>query len=125
LAVLEGFSVGQTVTSPDEKLALTLVWRVLHTPDVSYRVFTHLLDADGRVIAQHDSFPVNSTRLTTGWVPDEYIVDPYALEFLPEGRDYRGPAHLEVGFYNPDTGRRVSVAGGADHIILPIEITVQ
>jgi hypothetical protein len=125
MAVLEGFSVGQTVTSPDEKLALTLVWRVLHTPDVSYRVFTHLLDANGKVIAQHDSFPVNNARLTTGWVPDEYIVDPYALAFLPEGRDYRGPAHLEVGFYDPDTGRRVPVAGGADHIILPIEITVQ
>jgi hypothetical protein len=125
LAVLEGFSVGQTVISPDEKLDLTLVWRVLHTPGASYRVFTHLLNADGKVIAQQDGFPANNTRLTTGWVPDEYIVDPYALEFLPEGKDYRGPAHLEVGFYNPDTGERVLVAGGADHIVLPIEITVQ
>jgi hypothetical protein len=125
LAVLEGFSVGQTVISPDDKLDLTLVWRALRTPQTSYRVFTHLLDADGRVIAQQDGYPVNNTRLTTGWVPDEYIVDPYALEFLPEGRTYRGPAHLEVGFYDPDTGQRVLAAGGADHIILPIEITVQ
>jgi hypothetical protein len=125
LAVLEGFSVGQTVISPDEKLDLTLVWRALRTPDTSYRVFTHLLNADGKVIAQQDGFPVNNTRLTTGWVPDEYIVDPYALEFLPEGLSYRGPAHLEVGFYDPDTGQRVLAAGGADHIILPIEITVQ
>jgi hypothetical protein len=125
LAVLEGFSVGQTVISPDEKLDLTLVWRALRTPQTSYRVFTHLLNADGKVIAQQDGFPVNNTRPTTGWVPDEYIVDPYALEFLPEGRTYRGPAHLEVGFYDPDTGQRVLAAGGADHIILPIEITVQ
>ena len=115
LAVLEGFSVGQTVISPDDKLDLTLVWRALRTPETSYRVFTHLLDADGKVIAQQDGFPVNSTRLTTSWVPDEYIVDPYTLEFLPEGRSYRGPAHLEVGFYDPDTGQRVLAAGGADH----------
>jgi hypothetical protein len=101
------------------------VWRALRTPDTSYRVFTHLLNADGKVIAQQDGFPVNNTRLTTGWVPDEYIVDPYALEFLPKGLAYRGPAHLEVGFYDPDTGQRVLAAGGADHIILPIEITVQ
>ncbi len=125
LAVLEGFSVGQTTISPDEKLDLSLVWRALRTPDTSYRVFTHLLNADGKVIAQQDGFPVNNTRLTTGWVPDEYIVDPYALEFLPEGRAYRGVAHLEVGFYDPDTGQRVLAAGGADHIILSIEITVQ
>jgi hypothetical protein len=125
LAVLEGFSVGQTAVSTDEKLDLTLVWRVLATPDRSYRVFTHLLDANGQVIAQHDSYPVNSTRLTTSWMQAEYLVDPYALEFLPERRDYQGPAQLEVGFYNPDTGERALVAGGADHIVLPIEITVQ
>jgi hypothetical protein len=58
-------------------------------------------------------------------VRDEYIIDSYVLEFLPEGKDYRGPARLEVGFYAPDTGERVRVAGGADHILLPIEITVQ
>jgi hypothetical protein len=125
LAVLEGFSVGKTIIAPDEKLDLTLVWRVIETPGESYRVFTHLLDSDGQVIAQHDSFPANNTRLTTGWIPNEYIVDPYTLEFLPERQDYRGSAHLEVGFYNPETNNRVHVAGGADHILLPIEITVQ
>ncbi len=125
LAVLEGFSVGQRVVSANEKLDLTLVWRVLDTPDRSYRVFTHLLDTNGQVIAQHDDFPVHGTRLTTGWVQDEYLIDPYALEFLPERRDYQGPAHLEVGFYDPDSGERVRIAGGADHLVLPIEITVQ
>jgi len=125
LAVLEGFSVVQTAITPDDALDLTLVWRVTETSALSYRVFTHLLGADGRVIAQHDGLPVNGTRLTTGWVPGEYIVDPHALTFLTERSDYRGPAHLEVGFYDPETGDRVPVANGADHIVLPIEITVQ
>lgn len=125
LAVLEGFSVGQTVISTDQRLDLTLVWRVLDTPDASYRVFTHLLNVDGQVIAQHDGYPVNGDRPTIGWVPDEYIVDPYALEFLPEFADYRGPARLEVGFYDPDTGVRVPVTNGANYSMLPIDITVQ
>jgi hypothetical protein len=125
LALLEGFSVADTTISPDETLDLTLVWRVTRTPDISYRVFTHLLDPQSRVIAQHDGYPVNGSRLTTSWVPDEYIVDPYALEFDPEFADYRGPARLEVGFYDPDTGERIRVANGADHVILPVEITVQ
>jgi hypothetical protein len=125
LATLEGFSVGQTTISTDETLELTLVWRVTRTPPTSYRVFTHLLDADGRVIAQHDGFPANDSRFTTSWAKDEYIVDLHALAFDPERKDYRGPARIEVGFYNPDTNERVRAANGADHVLLPVEITVE
>ncbi len=125
LAALVGFSAGPVTLSPDESLRLTLVWQAQGTGAESYRVFTHLLDADSRVIAQHDGYPVNGERLTTGWVVGEYVVDTHDLTFLPEGRAYRGPARLEVGLYNPDTGYRVPVAGGADHVLLPLEITVQ
>lgn len=125
VAVLEGFSVAQTKVSPDERLGLTLVWRVTETPEVSYRVFTHLLNDAGRVIAQHDDIPGRGARPTTGWVAGEYLADPYALVFNEEGRAYRGPARLEVGFYDPQTGARVLTAGGADHVMLPVEIAVR
>jgi len=125
VAVLEGFSVAQTEISPEEALGLTLVWRVTETPDVSYRVFTHLLNDAGRVIAQHDDVPGQGARPTTSWVAGEYLADPYALVFNDEGRAYRGSARLEVGFYDPQTGARVLTAGGADHVILPVEIAVR
>ncbi len=125
VAVLEGFSVARTEISPDEPLGLTLVWRVMETPDVSYRVFTHLLNDAGRVIAQHDDVPGQGARPTTSWVAGEYLADPYALVFNDEGRAYRGPARLEVGFYDPQTGARVLTAGGADHVILPAEIVIR
>ncbi len=125
VAVLEGFSVAQTTVSPDETLALTLVWRATGTPTTSYRVFTHLLSEGGRVIAQHDELPVGGARPTTGWMPGEYLLDTYHLVFNDEGRQYRGPARLEVGFYDPQTGARVPVVGGADHVVLPVEITVE
>ncbi len=125
LATLEGISVASAAVSPDEMLDLTLVWKATGTADASYRVFTHLLSADGIVIAQHDGYPVGETRLTTGWVKGEYLVDVYRLAFLPEGQGYRGPARLEVGFYNPETNYRIPVSGGGDHVILPVEITVE
>jgi hypothetical protein len=125
LAVLEGFSAAKTTITPDDTLDLALVWRVLQTPTTSYRVFTHLLDAEGRVIAQHDGLPVGEARPTTSWVPGEYLVDTHALSFIPDREDYRGPASLEVGFYDPETGERVPVTNGADHVILPVEITVE
>ena len=125
VAVLEGFSAAQTEITPDETLGLTLVWRVTETPGVSYRVFTHLLNDAGRVIAQHDDVPGQGARPTTSWVAGEYLADPYALVFNDEGRAYRGPARLEVGFYDPQTGARVLTAGGADHVMLPVEIVVR
>lgn len=125
LAVLEGFSVPQTTVMPEDTLELTLVWQALETSNTSYRVFTHLLNTEGRVIAQHDSYPVGGDRPTTGWVAGEYIVDTYHLVFDPEFTGYHGPARLEVGFYNPETGDRIPAAHGADHIVLPITIMVQ
>jgi hypothetical protein len=77
------------------------------------------------VIAQHDGYPVHESRLTTGWMPGEYIVDEHALTFLPEGQGYRGPARLEVGFYDPETNHRIPVSNGGDHVVLPVEIMVE
>lgn len=125
LAVLEGFSVAQTTLSPQESLDLTLVWRALEPANTSYRVFTHLLDNANHVIAQHDDYPLGGTRPTTGWMPGEYFVDRYTLVFDPAYSAYSGPARLEVGFYDPETGVRVLAAHGADHIVLPVEIMVQ
>ena len=49
--------------------------------------------------------PVDWTRPTTGWVEDEYVTTIHALA-LPAG-EYR----LRLGWYAPETGERVSVAG--------------
>ncbi|WP_119072427.1 hypothetical protein [Aggregatilinea lenta] len=122
LATLAGFSTNAMTVSPDDPLTLTLVWRADETTSTSYKVFTHLLDVDGMVVAQHDGYPVEGDRPTSGWVPGEYVLDSHTLDF--ERDDYHGPAQVEVGLYDPDTGERVPLSNGADHIILPVEITV-
>lgn len=123
VAVLEGFTLETARIPAGEDFTLTLVWQAQVTPVASYVVFNHLLDANGRVIAQHDGVPVDGTRPTTSWVAGEYLVDTHRLEFLHP--DYRGPAHLEVGLYNPETGARVPLSRGGDHIVLPVEIVVE
>lgn len=91
--------------------AVTLRWRAPKPVSVAYKVFVHLADDAGRIVAQHDAQPVNDLRPTTTWGPDEIIVDRHGLS-LPETAP--GTYHLEVGLYNPETGERLHTADGRD-----------
>jgi len=101
-----------------EPLRISLIWKAAPTtPQLVYTVFVHLLDQNGQVIAQDDAQPVGGTRPTTGWLAGEYIVDDHDLHFNRAG--YSGPATLEIGLYDPATGKRVSLADGSDHFVVP------
>jgi hypothetical protein len=77
---------------------VTLTWQALREMANDYKVFVHLLDASGRLVAGSDAIPAGWTRPTTGWVKGEYIVDPYTLE-LPAGLSL-GDYQIEVGMYD-------------------------
>jgi hypothetical protein len=122
---LVGFDLSDTSIRNSGTFALTLYWQSGETPNTTYTVFTHLLNASGQVIAQNDSPPDNGNRPTTGWVKGEYIVDKHVLEFNVQGQNYTGPATLEVGLYDPLTGQRVLLSNSADHVLLPVSVTVK
>lgn len=104
-ARLLGWEVSEAGTG--EPLTLTLYWQALEPADQPYKVFTHLLDVTGRLVAQHDSVPVGGARPTTGWREGEYLVDPYTL--VPPAS---GEFTVEVGMYHPETLERVEVELG-------------
>ena len=37
---------------------------------------------------------------------------------------YAGPATIEVGLYNPETGERLLTADGRDFVYLPVELEI-
>ena len=124
LARLAGFNLPKTTFSSSETIPLTLVWQSLaNAPQTEYVVFTHLLDDQGRIIAQHDGPPANGNRITTGWLAQEYILDDHEMTFLIRG--YEGEALIEVGLYDPVSGDRLRSSNGADHVILPGRITIE
>jgi Dolichyl-phosphate-mannose-protein mannosyltransferase len=91
---------------PGQTLTVILYWNVLASPAVSYKVFVHVLDQTGAVIAQHDDFPNRGARPTTTWQPGETIVDTYEV---PIGSTVQPGAYaLELGFYDPSTGDRLA-----------------
>ncbi|HEV8637996.1 MAG TPA: glycosyltransferase family 39 protein [Chloroflexota bacterium] len=106
---------GYAVARPSPTRArLTLLWQAGGTPSRDYKVFNHVLDPAGQIVAQRDSVPADWTRPTTGWVAGEYVVDRYELELPAEARDLR----LRIGLYDPATGDRLPTADGRDHLDL-------
>ncbi len=124
LARLTGFNLRKTTFTSDETVPLTLAWQSLaHAPQTEYVVFTHLLDDQGRIIAQHDGPPARGDRKTTSWLAQEYILDEHEMTFLIRG--YEGEGVIEVGWYDPVSGERLQSGDGADHVILPVQITIE
>ena len=96
-------------------LTLTLHWRVEQTPNARYKIFVHLLDASGRVVAQRDGEPLADLRPTTMWRAGETLADNYGV-FI-ESDTSPGEYRVEIGVYRADDGARVPV-GESDHLIL-------
>jgi hypothetical protein len=98
LVTLVGANISSEVIKPGGTLHLTLYWRALAEMDISYTVFTHLIDAQSRIWAQKDNIPVAGSRPTTGWLPGEVIVDEYELVVEPKAPP--GEYIIEVGLYD-------------------------
>jgi hypothetical protein len=129
-AALLGYDLAPNPVRPGESLRLTLYWRRVGYIPRSYTVFTHLLGPGDRIVAQKDSPPDDGDRPTTNWVLGEVVDDPYDL-LIPPGTP-PGRYQLEVGMYEPQTGRRVLVSPGhppdapatGDRILVPEAVVV-
>jgi len=119
---LLGHSLGQDAGA----LALTLFWQADEQPQTDYQVFVHVLDADGKMLAQADGPPVGGIYPTSAWLPGQIISDTHRI-VLPEGSMPEGsrPASLEVGLYDLASMQRLPAAAarnaaeGNDAVIIP------
>ena len=98
---LAGYSIeGST---DDAALDVELVWQALDEPAGNYKVFVHLLDKSGQLVAQSDAEPAGGYR-TGSWIPGEVIVDTHVL---PLPADAAGVFRLLTGLYDPVSGIRL------------------
>ena len=95
---------------------LTLFWQAMQDGDRELKVFTHLVNEAGRVVAQHDSPPAQGDVPTQTWATGEFVTDrhPIALPTdLPSGT-----YTVKVGLYSPTSGQRLQTLGDRDAIDL-------
>ncbi|MEZ4729756.1 MAG: hypothetical protein R3E79_21710 [Caldilineaceae bacterium] len=108
-----------------EALAVVLYWEGESPVAESYTVFTHLINAEGQLVAQQDNLPVEGLAPTDTWAADRLIRDPYRLNLPPTlaAGDYQ----LRVGLYAAAGRQTATLADGstADHIAIPVPIQQQ
>ncbi len=86
-----------------ETMPVTLYWRIEEAPEGEYTPFVHLEDAWGHRWSQADGFAYPSGQ----WQPGEVVVQRVALPVATGAPP--GSYHVRIGFFNPDTGKRLPV----------------
>jgi 4-amino-4-deoxy-L-arabinose transferase-like glycosyltransferase len=100
---LVGFNLAKAAESA-QGLNLTLYWKRIAPMTTDYIVFVHLLDSNGKIVAQKDQQPANGDNPTSLWDEGEVVIDSYALT-----APTRGMYQIEAGLYRADTGERLPV----------------
>jgi uncharacterized membrane protein len=108
---LTGFWIGEAEAGAE--LPVLLRWEADEPPHKDFTVFIHLLDADGRRVAQSDAFPTWLTpQPTTAWPLNQPVLDGHRIP-LPPGLP-AGSYTLQVGLYDAHTLERLPPPGQED-----------
>lgn len=113
---LIGYHLATPEVEAGQPILITLYWQAEGKIPKRYKVFVHLLDAQGQLRGQQDTEPRNGLLPTDAWPSGEVIADTYGVAVplgAPSGR-YR----LVAGWYDGSTGARLKVSGGQDRVDL-------
>ncbi len=116
---LRGYTLDQPA-SAGNALRLTLYWQALGRITGQYKVFVHLVDGSGHIIAQQDNYPADGAAPTQSWLAGEVIADTHELA-LPAGglEDVPQVHRLYAGMYDPLNGERLPVRDASGQAIPP------
>jgi hypothetical protein len=98
---------GYAFARQGEAVDVRLLWVAREPMEESYKVFVHVNDDQGKLLAQTDSRPQNYAGNTNRWIPGQVIYDRFAVTLpsvTPPGR-----YQVRVGLYNEADGQRLPV----------------
>jgi len=117
---LRGYALGEGPFAPGDVVPVTLFWEAEAEVPERYKVFLHLLDEGGNLVAQTDSEPQGNLVPTDTWTPAQVLADRHGVLLPPDlaAGDYT----LIVGLYHLVGGERLPVTLGSgpvdDHVAL-------
>ena len=124
-ALLVGYRVHEFESNPlripqAAPFTIALYWRAAQPIEKDYKIFVHLIDASGRVLAQHDGVPADGSYPTSQWRAGDLVVDAHELK----ADTAPGTYSLVVGMYDPATLVRAPVANSANDQVLLTQVTI-
>ncbi|MCA9949637.1 MAG: DUF2079 domain-containing protein [Anaerolineales bacterium] len=127
---LQGYSIAAAL--PDEiytadleelpagsTLRVALNWQVTAEMGQNYTVFVHAVTPDGRVVAQHDSWPADTHRPTSVLPAGEKVRDVHYLTLMEAAS--LDDLSFRVGLYEATTGEKLMLEGERPFLLLPGE----
>lgn len=113
---------------PGDKLNLRVTLQARQIPDADYTLFAHIVDSDGKIIAQRDEQPLDNTYPTELWDKNEQVTDTLGME-IPNDTT-AGDYVLEFGIYRASDLQRLPVNGNpwgmwnlqGDHVAAKIQV---
>jgi hypothetical protein len=107
--LLSGYTLLTPGVMPGDVIQLALFWQSDAALSERYKVFVHLVNEGGQIVAQVDREPGADLLPTTIWQPGQTIVDRYGVLTPPNAPP--GRYTLVVGLYD-FYGRRLPIAQG-------------
>jgi hypothetical protein len=105
-----------------DQVKLVLYWKTREKMDTDYKVFVHVIDASGNLVAQIDRFPGEDRYPTHIWGVNEEIVDSYGLS-LPNPQ--AGRYTIAVGMYASESGERLFATEGGGNALADRQIVIE
>lgn len=105
--VLAGFDSDTHYIRRGGVIEKTLYWNALRPIEHDYVIFVHLLNAEGRIIAQADHQPQGGVYPTSIWDAGEQVSDRFTIAVPEEIQP--GNYILRIGWYDAKTGARLFV----------------
>jgi len=102
--------------APGSTFEVTLAWLVSESIARDLTAFVHLVGPDGTIVAQDDHEPDGGTFPTHLWSEGEIVTDRFKLA-VPDVL-YNGDYQLVTGWYDTETGARLTTSNGLDTISL-------
>ncbi len=111
---LVGYDVNSSPKTIDTPLRFGLYLEAMGHIDGNYQIFTHLVDANGALIAQADHIAGADSYPTSLWRPSNLFLNRFEID-IPKGT-VPGEYRVVVGLY--DSIGRLKLADGRDQISL-------
>jgi hypothetical protein len=108
---LEGYAFARQ----GETVDVRLLWLARQPMEESYKVFIHVLNDQGKLLAQTDSRPQSYAGNTNRWIPGQVTYDRFVVQLpvdVPPGH-----YQVRVGLYNEVDGQRLPVLDATDKAI--------